>query len=69
VLECSKAAWDYSEAVTLGGTNAQSSNSEEYGRARDVVESRSLILKQARFALNGHVAEHCCLAEDLREPI
>jgi hypothetical protein len=67
VLECSKAAWDYSEAVTLLGTQARSSNFEEYGQARDVAESCRLILKQARFALNGHVAEHCCLAEDFRE--
>jgi hypothetical protein len=69
VLECSKAARDYSEAVTLMGTQARSSNLEEYGQAWDVAESCRLILKQARFALNGHVAQHCCQAEDLHETI
>ena len=51
------------------GTKAQSSNLEEYGQAWDVAESCRQILKQARFALNGHVAQHCCQAEDLREQI
>jgi hypothetical protein len=69
VLACSKAAWDYSEAVTLMGTQARSSNFEEYGQAWDVAESCRLILKQARFALNDHIAEHCCQAENLREQI
>jgi hypothetical protein len=69
VLEYSKAALDYSEAVILMGTKAQSTDLEEYGQALDVAESCRLILKQARFALNGHVAQHCCQAEDLREQI
>jgi hypothetical protein len=69
LLACSKAARDYSEAVILMGTKAQSTDLEEYDQARDVAESCRQILKQARFALNGHVAEHCCQAEDLREQI
>jgi hypothetical protein len=69
VLACSKAARDYSEAVTLMGTRAQPSDFEEYGHARDVAESCRLILKQARFALNGHVSEHACRAEDPGEQI
>jgi hypothetical protein len=69
LLACSKAARVYSDAVTIMGVSAQSSDFEEYGRARDVAESRSLILKQARFVLNGHIAEHACRAEDSDAPI
>jgi hypothetical protein len=67
VLACSKAARDYSEAVTLLVTKAQFSDPEEYGQAWDVAESCRLILQQARFALNGHVAEHCCQANSAEQ--
>jgi uroporphyrinogen-III decarboxylase len=60
VLECSKAVRDYSDAVSMMGAFARSSDYEEYGKARKIAEYCRSVLKQARVALKGHIAEHGC---------
>jgi hypothetical protein len=65
LLECSKAARYYSDAVTIMGAAAQSSNPEEYGQAWDGAERCRVFLKSARLALNQHTAEHKCANQEL----
>jgi hypothetical protein len=62
LLACSKAARDYSDAVSMMGAGARSSDFAVYRKAVEIAECCRLILKQTRIALNGHVAEHGCRA-------
>lgn len=59
-LICSKAARDYSDAVTIMGATARASNFQKYGQARDVADCCRVVLERARLMLDEHVAEHGC---------
>jgi hypothetical protein len=62
VLECSKAAWDYSDAVTIMGSRARASDLK-YAHARDAAESRRVVLERVQLILDEHVTEHGCFRE------
>jgi hypothetical protein len=63
LLECSQAARDYADAVSIMGAVARSSDHEEYDKARKTAESFRSVLTQARLALNQHTAQHSCQTE------
>lgn len=65
LLECSKAANDYSDAVTIMSADARISTLEEFQRAKQTAERCRLSLRQTYYALDQHIAKHDCVGSEI----